>query len=94
MKTIQLGKEPIIPLILTPRYEQILQTVYEYRYVTAQDIAMLLFAKGSLAYARKQLSALAGGKDQVSRHYLYRFAFGTGAAGNRERIFTLARAWP
>ena len=89
MNPTQSAKEPTAPLLLTPRHEQILQAVYEYRYVTAQDIATLLFSKGSLAYARKQLSALAGGQDQASRQYLYRFPFPSGAAGNRERIFTL-----
>ena len=89
MKSTRTAQEPTPPLILTPRHEQILQAVYEYRYVTAQDITHLLFSKGSLAYVRKQLSALAGGTDQSTRHYLYRFPFPTGAAGNRERIFTL-----
>jgi Replication-relaxation len=83
------AKEPTAPLLLTPRHEQILQAVYAFRYVTAQDIAILLFSKGSLTYVRQQMSALAGGKDQASRQYLYRFPFPTGAAGNRERIFTL-----
>jgi hypothetical protein len=75
--------------MLTPRHEQMLQAVYEYRYMTALDMTHLLFSKGSLAYVRKMMSALAGGKDQQARHYLYRFPFPTGAAGNRERIFTL-----
>ena len=52
MKPAQAAKEPTAPLLLTPRHEQILQAVYEYRYVTAQDIATLLFSKGSLTYAR------------------------------------------
>jgi len=89
MKPTQAAKEPTIPLILTPRHEQILQAVYEYRYMTAQDITHLLFSKGSLAYVRRHMSALAGGNDQQMRHYLYRFPFPTGTAGNRERIFTL-----
>jgi hypothetical protein len=80
---------PHLRLILTPRHEQILKAIHEYRYVTAQDITKLLFSEGSLAYARRLLSGLAGGKDQQARHYLYRFPFPTGAAGNRERIFTL-----
>jgi hypothetical protein len=89
MKSPQAAKEPPMPLILTPRHEQILQTIYEYRYVTAQDINHLLFAKGSLTYARSLLSALAGGKDHFERQYLYRFQFPTGSSGNRERVFTL-----
>src|SRR5688572_17106865 len=89
MNPTRAAKEPPAPLLLTPRHEQILQAVYEYRYVTAQDIATLLFSKGSLTYVRQQMSALAGGKDQAVRQYLYRFPFPTGAAGNRERIFTL-----
>jgi hypothetical protein len=89
MNPTRAAKEPTAPLLLTPRHEQILQAVYEYRYVTAQDIATLLFSKGSLTYVRQQMSALAGGRDHASRQYLYRFPFPTGAAGNRERIFTL-----
>jgi hypothetical protein len=89
MNQTQAAKKPTTPFILTPRHEQILQAVHEYRYMTAQDIKHLLFSKGSLTYARSLLSALAGGKDQAERHYLYRFPFPTGAAGNRERIFTL-----
>ena len=89
MKPTPVAKAPAIPLMLTPRHEQMLQAVYEYRYMTALDMMNLLFSKGSLAYVRKMMSALAGGKDQQARHYLYRFPFPTGAAGNRERIFTL-----
>jgi Replication-relaxation len=89
MKSTPPSQEPHTPLILTPRHEQILKAIHEYRYATAQDMTHLLFSKGSLAYVRRQMSALAGGKDQQARHYLYRFPFPTGAAGNRERIFTL-----
>jgi Replication-relaxation len=89
MKPPQAPKKPTIPLILTPRHEQILKTIHAYRYVTVQDIKNLLFSKGSLTYARSLLSALAGGKDHAERHYLYRFPFPTGSAGNRERVFTL-----
>ena len=89
MKPSPVPKEPLTPLILTPRHEQILRAIQEYRYATAQDITNLLFSKGSLTYVRHLMSALAGGKDQQARHYLYRFPFPTGSAGNRERIFTL-----
>jgi Replication-relaxation len=89
MKPAPAAKMPTTPLMLTPRHEQILQAIHEYRYVTALDINNLLFSKGSLTYARSMLSALAGGKDQAERHYLYRFPFPTGSAGNRERVFTL-----
>jgi hypothetical protein len=75
--------------MLTPRHEQILKVIHEYRYATAQDMTNLLFSKGSLTYVRRHMSALAGGKDQQARHYLYRFQFPTGSAGNRERVFTL-----
>jgi hypothetical protein len=89
MKLTPTPKVALTPLILTPRHEQILQAIYEYRYVTALDITNLLFSKGSREYVRKMMSAMAGGKDQQTRHYLYRFPFPTGSAGNRERIFTL-----
>ena len=80
------------PLVLTPKDEEILRAIYEYRFVTALDIAHLLYAKGSLTYARSCLSQLAGGQDYADRQYLFRFPLPTGKAGSRERIYTLGAA--
>jgi hypothetical protein len=89
MKTRQRSKGQPRLLIVTPRNEEILRTVYEYRFVTAQDITMLLFSKGSLTYVRSVLSELSGGKDHAERNYLYRFQLPTSQAGNREKVYTL-----
>ena len=76
------------PLLLTPRDEDILQAVYQYRYVTSLDIAHLLFRPSYMPYVRSRLSRLAGGKDLEENTHLCRFQLPS-TLGNRERIFTL-----
>lgn len=76
------------PLILTGKDEDIVRAAYTYRFLTSQEITALLFAKGSQTYVRERCTRLAGGRDYVDRHYLYRFPLPT-AQGNRERIYTL-----
>jgi Replication-relaxation len=66
----------------------ILQAIAYYRFMTALDVTALLFAKGSMTYARGRLSALAGNKDHELNQYLYRFALPS-ERGNSERIWTL-----
>jgi hypothetical protein len=75
-------------LTLTPRDEQILKTVYRYRYVTSLDIAHLLFKPSYMPYVRSRLTRLAGGEDLLPNTYLCRFQLPS-TAGNRERVFTL-----
>jgi hypothetical protein len=89
MKKKPTPQEKTLPLILTPKDEEILRAVYEYRFVTAQDITMLLYSKGSLTYVRSRLAKLSGGRDHAERQYLYRFQLPTGKTGNREKVFTL-----
>jgi hypothetical protein len=77
-----------IPLNLTPKDEEILKTIYTYRYTTTLDIAHLLFRPTYLPYVRSRLARLAGGKDLQENTYLCRFKL-PATEGNRERIFTL-----
>jgi hypothetical protein len=57
---------------------------------TAEDITRLLFTKGSKAYVRSVMTALAGGADAQKNQYLYRFGMPQ-APGNFERLYTLGR---
>ncbi len=81
------GRQP--PLILTPRDEQILKAVYTYRYMTAKDLAYLLFSPRILNYVRQRMTRLAGGKDFATHTYLCRFQLPKVGIGRPEQIFTL-----
>ena len=76
------------PFTLTPKDEEILKAVYQYRYMTSLDVAHLLFRPTYMPYVRSRLSRLAGGKDLEENTYLCRFHLPS-TVGNRERIFTL-----
>lgn len=89
MKTTPTHKRAIKPFVLTQRTEEIIKTVYFYRYMTALDVAHLLYSPSSLTHVRSILSALAGGKDYKTHELLHRFPLPTAATGNRERIYTL-----
>ena len=89
MKTAPTPKTTPRPFMLTPRTEEIIRTIYFYRYMNAMDVAHLLFSPSSLTYVRGILSSLAGGTDYKTAQYLYRFPLPTAATGNRERIYTL-----
>jgi hypothetical protein len=75
------------PLIISTRDEGILRSIYQYRYMTALDVAWLLFKSSSLTHVREILSALAGGEDLRTHTYLCRF--GLPSVGNSLRVFTL-----
>jgi hypothetical protein len=75
------------PLILSGRDEKILLAIYQYRYMTALDVAWLLFKPTSHTHVREILSALAGGEDLCTQTYLCRF--GLPGVGNALRVFTL-----
>jgi Replication-relaxation len=77
------------PFILTPRFEEILRTVYFYRYMTAFDVAYRLFSPGSLTYVREILKVLCGGGDYIDNQYLFRFPLPQFSSGKAERVFTL-----
>jgi hypothetical protein len=76
-------------LVITSRYEEILQSVHQLRYVTALDIARLFYSPTSLNHVREQLSLLAGQKDYTQGQYLYRFPLPNTRIGNTEKIYTL-----
>lgn len=76
------------PLTLSPRDEEVLASVYRYRFVTSLDIAHLLFRPSYLPYVRSRLTRLSGGNDLEVNTYLCRFRLHT-TRGNPERIFSL-----
>src|SRR4051794_30973929 len=75
------------PFILGKPHEEILKAVYFYRYMTALDVAYLLYSPKSLTHVREVLAALSGGEDFKTAHYLYRFRLPS--IGNSERVYTL-----
>jgi hypothetical protein len=77
------------PLILTPRDEEMLRAIYQFRYMTAKDMAYLLFTPRILNYVRHRLSRLAGDKDLATHTYLCRFQLPKVGVGRPEQIFTL-----
>ena len=77
------------PLILTLRDEQMLKALYDYRYMTAEDMAYLFFSPSTVPYVRRLLARLSGGKDFQTHTYLYRFPMPKVGLGRPEKIFTL-----
>jgi hypothetical protein len=74
------------PLFLSSRDEDILRAVHHFRYMTAKDVAYLLFSPTILNYVRHRLARLAGGIDLATHtSYLCRFSL----PGTGEKIFTL-----
>jgi hypothetical protein len=73
--------------MLTRQDQDIIGAIHTYRYMTAIDVATLLFSASSLTYVRSLLKRLAGGKDNTPDQFLYRFKLPT--SGNPQRVFTL-----
>ena len=76
-------------VVLNRRSDEILRTIYFYRYMTALDVSHLLYSPGSLTTVRSVLSSLAGGGDFENNEYLYRFRLPSVRSGNSERVYTL-----
>jgi hypothetical protein len=76
-------------VVLTHGDEEILKAVHFYRYMTALDVAHLLYSPTSLRRVRDILARLCGGDDFQGNQYLYRFGMPKTEAGNPERIYTL-----
>ena len=76
------------PLILTPRDEDMLNALHTYRYMSAKDMAYLLFSPRILNYVRSRMVRLAGGEDFAAHAYLCRFQLPT-TTQKGEKIFTL-----
>src|SRR5512134_2578155 len=85
-KYVVVGKKPFV---LGKKGEDVLRAVYFYRYMTAVDVAHLLFSPSSLVRVRQLLFALCGEGDFVRSQYLYRFRMPDVTAGNPERIYVL-----
>lgn len=76
-------------VIITARYEEVLQAVHQFRYVTAWDMTRLFYTPTSINHVREILSRLSGKRDYADRHYLYRFPLPNTRIGNTEKIYTL-----
>jgi hypothetical protein len=76
-------------VIITNRYEEVLQAVHQFRYVTAWDMTRLFYTSTSINHVREILSLLSGKKDYTERQYLYRFPLPHTRIGNTEKIYTL-----
>jgi hypothetical protein len=83
---VVVGKKPFV---LGKKGEDVLRAVYFYRYMTAVDVAHLLFSPSSLVRVRQLLFSLCGAGDFVRNQYLYRFRMPDVSAGNPERIYVL-----
>ena len=76
-------------VIITKRYEEVLQAVHTLRYVTAWDMTRLFYTPTSINHVREILSKLSGKRDYAERYYLYRFPLPNTRIGNTEKIYTL-----
>jgi hypothetical protein len=88
MSTAPRRKPAKKPFTINQRIEEILKALHFYRYMTALDVAHLLYSPSSLTYVRGTLSSLAGGADFKPAQYLYRFPLNM-SLGGPTRIFTL-----
>lgn len=80
-----------VPVALSKRGEDVLRAVHFYRYVTALDIAHLLYSPSSITHVRSLLASLCGGADGSGNAYLYRFALPSVSVGNTEKVYILGR---
>jgi Replication-relaxation len=73
--------------ILTNQDEIMVRSIYQFRYMTAEDMAKLHFSPKSVAYVRRLLTRLAGGADLQPNSYLVRFNLPRVSPGNQHKIF-------
>lgn len=85
MKPGERGK----PFVLGESGEAVLRAVNFYRYITALDVAHLLYSPSSMTRVRSLLASMCGGGDFVGGEYLYRFCLPSVSGGNPERIYIL-----
>jgi hypothetical protein len=76
-------------VVISKRYQEILEAIHTYRFVTALDVTRLLYTPTSINHVREILSLLSGKQDYADRQYLYRFPLPTTRIGNSEKIYTL-----
>jgi hypothetical protein len=84
-----LQKKQPAEVVLSKRYEEMLQAIHQLRYVTAWDMTRLFYTPTSMNHVREMLSLLSGKKDYAERYYLYRFPLPNTRIGNTEKIYTL-----
>jgi len=72
------------PYMLSARDGQIIEAVYQYHYLTVEQVTRLFFSKKSSHYASEYLKRLADNK------YLFRFPRPDSTRGNKLFIYTLA----
>jgi hypothetical protein len=91
MKTALARKPAKKPFIINQSIEKVLRAIYFHRFMTALDVAYLLYSPSSLTYVRGNLSSLAGGADFKTAQYLYRFPLllPNRSLGGMTRIYTL-----
>lgn len=77
------------PVVLSHKDEMILKAVHFYRYMTALDVAHLLYKPSSIRRVRTVLADLCGKGDYVPNQFLCRFRMPAIEAGNPERIYSL-----
>lgn len=82
-------KKKSAEVILTKRHEEMLQRIYQLRYVTAWDMTRLFYTPTSINHVREMLSLLSGKNDYVERQYLFRFPLPNTRIGGTEKIYTL-----
>src|SRR6266571_3795572 len=69
-------------VVISQRYQEILEAIHTYRFVTAWDMTRLFYAPTSINHVREISSLLSGKKDYAERTYLYRFPLPTTRIGN------------
>src|SRR5687767_13751493 len=74
---------------LSARDEEILRTVWYYRYMTSLDVLTLFFAKTSQTYNRTLLANLSGNTDLQTHSYLCRFTLPTLPKRSQEKVYVL-----
>lgn len=87
MNSSTIGK-PRKPVVVTGKFEDVLKAVNFYRYMTALDVAHLLYSQAGIVRVRSRLTKLSGG-DFVDGEYLYRLRLANVPRGNPERIYTI-----
>jgi len=72
------------PFILSARDSDILEAVYQYHYLTVEQVTRLFFGKNSGHYSNEQLKRL------FTTGFLFRFPLPDSSRGNKVFIYTLA----
>jgi hypothetical protein len=77
------------PLILSSHDEELVRAIYQYRYMTAEDMAYHRISPKTVPYVRRRLMRLSGGTTHHTNTYLYCFQLPKVDLGRPQKIFTL-----